>query len=138
VAFYDFLLDTGLTPNKSLTLGRLNIPGKFFADFLRGCFDGDGCIYGVIDKRWKNSYMYYITFSSASRGFTNWLAESIKQQLPQTGGCVRAGNGNVLQLAFAKRDSKALFKFMYYADGLPYLDRKYARFLEVFARDPYP
>ena len=40
--FYDFLLSIGLTPRKSLTMGRLAIPNKYFFDFLRGSFDGDG------------------------------------------------------------------------------------------------
>ena len=46
-AFYDALLTIGLTPAKSLTLGPLAVPDKYFADFFRGCIDGDGSIPGV-------------------------------------------------------------------------------------------
>lgn len=42
--FYYWLVGIGLTPAKSLTLGPLAIPDEHFADFLRGCIDGDGCI----------------------------------------------------------------------------------------------
>jgi len=45
VLFYDFLLEIGLTPNKSKTLGKIQIPDKYFFDFLRGHFDGDGTFY---------------------------------------------------------------------------------------------
>ena len=58
--FYDFLLSIGLTPRKSLTMGKLIIPDKYFFDFLRGCFDGDGCFYSYWDKRWRSSHMFYI------------------------------------------------------------------------------
>jgi len=30
-----------ITPAKSLTLGRLAVPDDHFADFVRGCVDGD-------------------------------------------------------------------------------------------------
>ena len=71
--FYDFLLSIGLTPKKSLTIGKLLIPSKYFFDFLRGCFDGDGCFYSYYDPRWKSSHMFYLTFSSASQNHTSWL-----------------------------------------------------------------
>jgi len=43
-AFYKFLLNTGLTPRKSLTLGKIKIDHRYFPHFLRGVIDGDGCI----------------------------------------------------------------------------------------------
>ena len=64
--FYDFLLSVGLTPRKSLTMGKLKIPDKYFFDFLRGCFDGDGCFYSYWDPRWRSSHMFYLGFASAS------------------------------------------------------------------------
>lgn len=42
--FYDFLLSIGLMPAKSKILGALQIPACYFADFFRGCIDGDGHI----------------------------------------------------------------------------------------------
>lgn len=41
---YDWLLDIGLYPNKSHTLGKLKIEHRFFNDFLRGYLDGDRSI----------------------------------------------------------------------------------------------
>jgi len=43
-SFYNWLVQIGLTPAKSLTLGPLQIPDNFFADFVRGVIDGDGSI----------------------------------------------------------------------------------------------
>ena len=69
VAYYDFLLKTGLTPGKSRTISTLKIPDKYYKDFLRGLFDGDGTTYGYYDKRWKNSFMYYIGFTRPVKVF---------------------------------------------------------------------
>lgn len=41
---YDKLLAIGLTPQKSLILGPLQVPDGAFSDFLRGVIDGDGGI----------------------------------------------------------------------------------------------
>jgi hypothetical protein len=53
-AFYDWLVAIGLTPRKSLTIGPLVVPDEHFADFFRGCIDGDGtvpCIRIAITRR---------------------------------------------------------------------------------------
>lgn len=65
VKFYRFLQNIGLTPNKTKTLKSLRIPDRYFADFLRGHLDGDGCTYSYWDRRWKSSFMLYTTFVSA-------------------------------------------------------------------------
>lgn len=138
VALYDFLLSVGLTPNKSLTMKKIAVPNEFFADFLRGLFDGDGSIYAVWDKRWKNSYMFYTTFCSGSFGFLLWLKEQLEQALPGLGGSLQYSNklrGQVLR--YAKQDSYELYDFMYYNNEVPHLVRKRERYLEIFASDPY-
>ena len=41
---YRDIVRLGGTPNKSLTLTFPDIPSQFISDFLRGYFDGDGCL----------------------------------------------------------------------------------------------
>jgi hypothetical protein len=48
--FHDWLSSIGLTPAKSLTLGPLAIPDRYFADFFRGCIDGDGSVLTYTDR----------------------------------------------------------------------------------------
>src|SRR3989344_5923597 len=43
-AMFNDLLKLGITPNKSKTIDLPEIPKNYFSDFLRGYFDGDGCI----------------------------------------------------------------------------------------------
>ncbi|TSC73814.1 MAG: Uncharacterized protein G01um101444_453 [Parcubacteria group bacterium Gr01-1014_44] len=130
VILYRFLIDVGLTPAKSKTLGSLKIPRKYFFDFLRGCFDGDGSVYAYWDKRWHSSYMYYSSFVSASLDHLKWLEKSI-YKFTKAGGFINKSSGKITrayQLKYAKSASKIIFKRMYYSDNLPLLKRKYLKF----------
>ena len=117
VLFLSFLREVGLTPAKSRTLGALNIPDKYFFDFLRGVFDGDGYSYSYWDKRWKSSFMFYTGFVSASENYINWLRSKIKLFLKVKGHIDRIkakGKRNeYFLLKFAKADSLPILKEMY-------------------------
>lgn len=69
VTLYRWLIKLGLTPHKSKTIGKLKIPNKYFFDFLRGVFDGDGSCYSYWDLRWASSFMFYTSFSSGSLSY---------------------------------------------------------------------
>lgn len=138
VALYDFLLRVGLTPNKSLTLGALDFPDEYFRDFLRGVFDGDGSVYGVWDTRWRNSYMFYTTIASASRKFLEWIMKKTKQLWPSIKCSITTSKKGLFILQFAKQASYELFDLFYYEENVPCLKRKKARYLEIFAINPYP
>lgn len=124
VAFYDFLLTTGLTPAKSMTISSLIIPDEYYADFLRGLFDGDGSCYSYIDKRWKSSYMYYVTFTSASLEFLYFIQQSNVKLANTSLGSIRKGT-RAYSIAYAKRDAALLFNFMYHRQDVICLSRKY-------------
>ena len=63
VLFFEFLNNIGIFPVKSKTIKKIKIPKKYFFDYLRGCFDGDGSVYSYWDKRYKSSFMFYLSFS---------------------------------------------------------------------------
>lgn len=136
VSLYDFMKSVGLYPNKSLTIGRLDIPNNYFLDFLRGLFDGDGTIYGYKDKRWPASYMYYTAFASGSRTFLEWLQLSINRLVNMQGGTM-SRKRRALMLTYAKSDTRRLFDAMYVDSNGPMLTRKYDKFVAFFASDPY-
>lgn len=133
VLFYNWLCSIGLHPNKSKTLRSLDIPDRYFFDFLRGCFDGDGCIYAYWDPRWKSSYMFYISFTGASRPFLEWLDVTILR-LSGIEGKITPANRS-FQLRFAKQNSRNLFNKMYYSSNLPYLKRKFTKAQKIFRID---
>src|SRR3989344_9295812 len=104
--FYDFLLSIGLTPKKSLTMGKLAIPDKYFFDFLRGSFDGDGCFYSYWDSRWRSRFMFYLTFASASQKHILWLQEEIYNRLLIKGHISKAQRkGSIYSLRYAKKEA---------------------------------
>lgn len=127
--FYKFLLRIGLTPAKSKTLGKLNIPHKYFADFLRGCLDGDGCTYSYFDRRWKNSFQLYTRFTSASSKHLKWLSSQI-EILYGIKGSIRF-HSRAYGLEYAKKNSIILLNKLYYRKGLFYLERKYSKIMRA-------
>lgn len=128
---YKFFEKIGLTPNKSLTIGAVKIPDKYFFDFVRGLFDGDGCIYGYCDSRWENSYMFYVGFTSGSLVFLEWLQKVICNHLAIKGFITQGTRG--FQLRYAKRESIILWNAMYYSENVLCLSRKFTKAQKIFS-----
>ena len=123
VALFKFMLDIGFTPAKTKTMGAIDIPDAYFFDFLRGHLDGDGCFYSYWDPRWKSSFMYYLTFISASKKHIEWLRSVIEHHLSVTGHLCVTKTG-IYQLRFAKADTLKIVKKMYHQEQIVCLSRK--------------
>lgn len=131
--FHCWLMSLGLTPAKSLTLGALDVPDEYFADFFRGCIDGDGSIVTYVDRynASKNSkYVYdrlFVSLVSASPCFLQWIQQTVLR-LRSISGHLNvgrsAGRRDMWRLRYAKRDSVNLLRWMYHAPGVPALHRK--------------
>ena len=124
VNFINFLLSIGITPKKSKTIGAIKMPAKYFFDFLRGCFDGDGYSYSYWDKRWRSSFMLYIGFVSASIAHIDWLRSEIKSRLKIKGHITKGKVKICYQLKYAKSDAQKIIKKMYKNKGCLCLSRK--------------
>ena len=124
VKFYRFLLSIGLTPAKSKTIGAVEIPDEYFFDFLRGCFDGDGCFYSYWDPRWKSSHMFYVEFISASRMHIKWLQKKLENKIGVVGYVSGKDTTSVIQLRYAKKEALAIINKMYYNPRVVCLPRK--------------
>lgn len=124
VNFYKFLVGIGLMANKSKTLIALDIPDKYFFDFLRGHSDGDGTFYSYWDPRWRSSFMFYTVFISASNKHILWLQDEIYNRLRIKGHITKSVNDSVYALKYAKVDSLKLLPKMYYDTGVICLSRK--------------
>lgn len=135
VRLYRELLKIGLMPNKSRIIGALKIPNKYFFDFLRGHFDGDGSCYSYWDKRWDSSFMFYVKFYLASKKHILWLRSKIKNLLDINGDLSANGKTPTYQLKYAKRESRILLSKMYYKKGLPCLKGKYKKLKNILNVD---
>jgi hypothetical protein len=131
--FYDWLTAAGLTPAKSLTLGPLAIPDEHFADFFRGCIDGDGSIITYVDRynTFKSpAYVYtrlFVSIVSASPRFVEWLQARVRCLRGLSGSLTikrSTGRRDMWRLRYAKRESLALLRWIYYAPELLCLGRK--------------
>ncbi len=124
VNFYKFLLNIGLMPNKSKKIGAMDITDRYFFDFLRGHFDGDGTFYSYMDPRWKSSFMFYTEFISASKNHIDWLRVKLFSRLKMRGHISKAKKNSAYQLKYAKAESLKLMPKMYYDKQVVCLSRK--------------
>lgn len=122
-----------MTPHKSKTIGKLRIPDKYFFDFLRGSFDGDGSCYSYWDPRWKSSFMFYINFNSGSLRHLEWLQSRLKRTL-KVSGRIRYGK-RCWKLNFAKREARIIIPHIYYKKDIPCLERKRKKIKVILSVD---
>ena len=122
--FYDFLVSIGITQSKSKTIKEIILPEKFFFDYLRGSFDGDGTFYSYWDKRWRSSHMFYLEFVSASRDHIRWLQTELQKKLGVKGHITNQEKQSVIQLKYAKKEALVIIKKMYYNPHVVCLSRK--------------
>jgi hypothetical protein len=124
---YDDLSKIGLCPNKSLTMKFPNIPKKFMKHFVRGYFDGDGCV-RVCMKKGKQQVLIIsklcTVFTSGSKDFLEELARNLRKNAETN--LLKVYNGHrSFMLSYTTADSVKLFKFMYGKMVKPvYLERK--------------
>jgi hypothetical protein len=121
------------------------VPNEYFADFFRGCIDGDGSIVTYTDRHHaaKNpQYVYerlYMSVVSASEPFMRWLQTVVHEMTDATGDVtVRlpacSHHHPIWRLRYAKKESLRLLRWMYYAADVPCLARKRAIGLKFIAR----
>ena len=80
------IISLGGKERKSRDILFPNIPKEFLADFVRGYFDGDGCICKMIDKRRTErsrikKYNYIANFTSGSKEFIYGLLKSLRKNI---------------------------------------------------------
>jgi len=136
---FNDLSELGFTPAKSKTVRLSKIPNEYFSHFVRGFFDGDGCVYfGNCYKndRQRREFVLSTRFSSGSREFLQELWHYLKIYADIKGGSLVAKEKDDkinYDLQFSKNDSIQLFHFMYKGvTEIKFLERKYYKFQEAF------
>lgn len=127
VTFYEFLEKIGLSPKKTKTMGIIAIPKKYFFDFLRGHFDGDGTFYSYFDPRWPKSFLFYLVFVSASPKHIYWLQNQITQLLGIKSHITKARTDSIYQLKFSKNAAIPVIQKMYGSSNKMCLQRKHLK-----------
>ena len=134
---YNDLVKLGLYPNKSLTIKFPSIPKKYLSHFVRGYFDGDGCV-RIDMKKGKQKPLILnklcTIFTSGSREFLQELAVQVHSAIETDLLKVYNGHGSFM-LSYTTGDSVKIFKWIYgKVKGNVYLERKamvYSRYFQL-------
>jgi hypothetical protein len=112
------VMDKGVGPRKTFTIGRPNISDEFIPHYIRGLFDGDGCC--QINKSRKNTrYVNYVRYSiaTASEEMNKFLHEELMKNGIET---KRSG----ITTYISKIDNAIGFYHYLYDNATIYLERK--------------
>lgn len=134
VQLYNWLIGIGIASAKTYTIGAIQIPNKFFRDFLRGHLDGDGSIYTYQDRhntykgRTYTNQRIYTELISASQVHALWLYRKICFLSGIKGALLHQPSSpnhiGMWKIRFAKKASLKLWQWIYYQPNLPCLKRK--------------
>lgn len=104
----------GFRRKKAYNLIIPDVPAKYFPDFVRGYFDGDGNVWmGLIHKERTNPYLTLTTmFTSCSLPFLRALHRTL-HTFGLEGGCIYISKKNYARLQLSAHDSLKLYDIMY-------------------------
>lgn len=123
------LMQSGVTPKKSLTIKFPEIPKNYLRHFMRGVIDGDGNVRYVARER---SPYFEITIASGSLEFCKGVVKAIKESLGIDAN-IRKVAKNVYVIQYSCSRGERLAKYIY-QDTTIFLNRKnleYKKLLEA-------
>lgn len=126
---YNDLIALGLCPRKSLNVSLPRITKQYLSHFIRGYFDGDGCVFVENDVRLR------VIFTSGSYGFLKDLSIALKKEV---GVNLRNINKSTrsYQLNYSTRESLRILNYLYReVDDKLFLERKYNIYLDFLNGD---
>ena len=113
---YSDLVRIGLHPAKSMDMVLPTIPKEYFAHFIRGYFDGDGCLF--IERRPSkdtqriNVHRLSLIFTSGSKKFLEQLGRMMHtHDVANTLKIYK--NGRSFQMRFSTKEALEICNFMY-------------------------
>ncbi len=124
------LIKLGIFPRKTYNLNPINVPDKYFPDFVRGFFDGDGSVYTYKVNETPQIKVGFVSVSlSFITEFNKRLCEGLGIPLKSIHK-IADGRGkrmDRLSIDFYIDDCEKLYEFMYKNASI-FLDRKYRIF----------
>ena len=126
------LATLGVVERKSNIISFPKVPKELLPDFIRGYFDGDGCVFLELSS--TGSYKRMITvFTSGSKEFLSQLQSILFEEAGLTFTKIalvrNKTQSTAYQLRYSTRNSLRLFFFLYPHKNAAFsLSRKYATF----------
>lgn len=125
----EILNNNCLIENKTFRTSIPNMPEENMKDFIRGYFDGDGCILEYDSGCYKYGRVTIVGYNS--------LLESLREKILEVKNInsyqkiKKSSKGNCFELNYNRQnDVVSLFEFFYYP-GCLNMERKYRKFQEV-------
>jgi len=114
--------------NKSFDLEFPKIPKQYICDFVRGFFDGDGCI-----TYQKNEKCYVSSIVSASKDFIYELLDVLRCEIKDFKGSIFIQEEKYYIINIGVNDTRRLGRYLYQelSDDILYLRRKKEKFDDV-------
>lgn len=127
---YGDLIALGFEQQKANRMHMPAIPDKYFWDFVRGYFDGDGNVWtGYVNKKRKSSSrVLQLAFTSGSRGFLSTLQSELTLRGITGGSLYTSVTRNFSRLQYSTVNALKMNEFMYNGQPKLYLKRKKLRF----------
>lgn len=119
VVIYNDIIALGGTERKSNSITFPEVPKEYLPDFIRGYFDGDGCIMRLKGNRVNSA------FTSGSKKFLDALLLLLREEAGVEGGSYDSSS---LSLRFGKRDTLRIGNYIYRNDPELFLLRKREKF----------
>jgi len=104
----------GMFVRKTDSMSVPNVPAKYFSDFVRGYFDGDGNVWvGYLHKdRPKTTLSIQVALTSCSTNFLLELRRRLRLDMIIK-RVISKGGSNFYRLVYSVKDSLKLYDFMY-------------------------
>ena len=116
----------GLLKNKTFSLPQINISSDLYFHFLRGYFDGDGCITSI--GRTHKNLSFGLT--SGDLNFLKCISDQLIEQLNIRSGKFRKyKNKEAFDVRYFKKEEVEKILYSIYDNATVYLERKYSRYL---------
>ena len=111
---YNDLFRLGLYPNKSLTVNFPKVPRKYLGHFIRGYFDGDGCVHFARSKGKTGKLIIKrvrVIFTSGSKVFLENMNKILMVAGIEEGKIYSSKRS--YQAIYNTKDSMKIFKLIY-------------------------
>ena len=125
----DLYYKYAVTVNKTHELLLPLLPEiEFYKHYIRGFFDGDGCITEFFNNRPTATYRVFLT--SGSLTFLEELLELLKNSNITLGGSIQRKAANCWHIQFGVKDSASFLTWIY-SGATVYLPRKYDKYVNL-------
>nr|DAI23060.1 MAG TPA: LAGLIDADG-like domain [Caudoviricetes sp.] len=118
----------GVIPNKTLAIKFPDIDKELYTDFIRGYFDGDGCVYENKKKNGQSSIAVNFTCGSVE------FLQDIRSVLYENGICsyITTWNDKTSKLIIGGMKNTHHFLYYIYKNKSEFLERKYKKTIYLY------